>query len=78
MDEVERSRQELFLTIPCIPAIHGGQMPEPRTASGTAVEGGVVDKQHAGEVARVANLLLMYFMSFHLSGAWSKANGSSG
>jgi electron transport complex protein RnfB len=29
MDEVERSRQGLFLTIPCIPAIPGGQMPEP-------------------------------------------------
>ncbi len=28
MDELERSRQGLFLTIPCIPAIHGGQMQE--------------------------------------------------
>ncbi len=29
MDELERSRQGLFPTIPCIPAIRGGQMPEP-------------------------------------------------
>jgi electron transport complex protein RnfB len=29
MDEVGRSRQGLFPTIPCIPAIHGGQTPEP-------------------------------------------------
>ncbi len=43
MDEVGRSRQGLFLTIPCIPAIHGGQMPEPR-----ATHGAVADESRDG------------------------------
>ncbi len=37
-DEVERSRQGLFPTIPCTPAIHGGRMPEPTSPGMDEVE----------------------------------------